>query len=199
MKITSDATQDPIELFRQWFADAEAAEPEYPNAMTLATADAEGRPSARMVLLKGLDDRGFVFYTNLTSRKGRELAENPHAALVFYWKSLTRQVRIEGAIESVSGEDADAYFASRPRLSQIGAWASKQSTPLEGRFELEKRVAKYTAKFNVGAIPRPEFWSGFRLVPARIEFWKEEAFRLHDRSLYTRADDGGWQMEKLFP
>ncbi len=199
MKITSDATQDPIELFRQWFADAEAAEPEYPNAMTLATADAEGRPSARMVLLKGLDDRGFVFYTNLTSRKGRELAENPHAALVFYWKSLTRQVRIEGAIESVSGEDADAYFASRPRLSQIGAWASKQSTPLEGRFELEKRVAKYTAKFNVGAIPRPDFWSGFRLVPARIEFWKEEAFRLHDRSLYTRAGDGGWQMEKLFP
>jgi pyridoxamine 5'-phosphate oxidase len=167
--------------------------------MTLATADAEGRPSARMVLLKGLDDRGFVFYTNLTSRKGRELAENPHAALVFYWKSLTRQVRIEGAIESVSGEDADAYFASRPRLSQIGAWASKQSTPLEGRFELEKRVAKYTAKFNVGAIPRPDFWSGFRLVPARIEFWKEEAFRLHDRSLYTRAGDGGWQMEKLFP
>lgn len=199
MKITSDATQDPIELFRQWFADAEAAEPEYPNAMTLATADAEGRPSARMVLLKGLDDRGFVFYTNLTSRKGRELAENPHAALVFYWKSLTRQVRIEGAIESVSDEDADAYFASRPRLSQIGAWASRQSTPLEGRFELEKRVAKYTAKFNVGTIPRPEFWSGFRLLPARIEFWKEEAFRLHDRSLYTRTDDGGWQMEKLFP
>ena len=199
MKITTDAAQhDPIELFRQWFADAEAAEPEYPNAMTLATADAQGRPSARMVLLKGVDARGFVFYTNLSSRKGRELAENPHAALVFYWKSLTRQVRVEGAIEAVSGAEADDYFASRPRLSQLGAWASKQSTPLEGRFELEKRVAKYTAKFNVGAIPRPEFWSGFRLVPERIEFWKEEAFRLHDRSLYSRAD-GVWRMEKLFP
>jgi pyridoxamine 5'-phosphate oxidase len=199
MKITSDATQDPIGLFREWFAEAEKAEPEYPNAMTLATADAAGRPSARMVLLKGVDEKGFVFYTNLTSHKGRDLAANPHAALVFYWKSLTRQVRVEGAVENVADAEADAYFASRPRLSQIGAWASKQSTPLEGRFELEKRVAKYTAKFNVGAIPRPEFWSGFRLVPARIEFWKEEAFRLHDRSLYTRADDGGWQMEKLFP
>ena len=199
MSVTSEHKEDPIELFNAWFADAQAAEPEYPNAMTLATADAEGRPSARMVLLKGVDEAGFVFYTNLTSRKGRDLAETPHAALFFYWKSLTRQIRIEGAIEAFADADADAYFASRPRLSQIGAWASKQSQPLDGRFELEKRVAKYTAKFNIGAIPRPEFWSGFRLVPARMEFWKEEAFRLHDRSLFTRADGGAWHMEKLFP
>lgn len=200
MQITpNDISEDPIQLFRQWYADAETAEPEYPNAMTLATADSSGRPSARMVLLKDVDERGFVFYTNLASHKGRDLAENPHAALVFYWKSLTRQVRVEGAIEAVMDDEADAYFASRPRLSQIGAWASKQSQPLEGRFELEKRVAKYTAKFNIGAIPRPEFWSGFRLVPDRIEFWKEEAFRLHDRTLFSRAGGGAWTTEKLFP
>jgi pyridoxamine 5'-phosphate oxidase len=195
MTITS---QDPITLFEQWFADAEAAEPEYPNAMTLATADAQGRPSARIVLLKDVDQRGFVFYTNLSSRKGRELAANPYAALVFFWKSLNRQIRIEGMVEAVSATEADDYFHSRPRLSQLGAWASKQSQPLEDRFQLEKRVAKYTAKFNIGAIPRPEFWSGFRLVPDRIEFWKEEAFRLHDRTLYTKAGDD-WTTEKLFP
>ncbi len=195
MTVTND---DPIVQFKQWFDEAKEAEPDNPNAMTLATADARGRPSARMVLLKDVDERGFVFYTNLTSRKGEDLAANAQAALVFYWKSLTRQVRIEGAIEAVSHQEADDYYHSRPRLSQIGAWASKQSQPLEGRFELERRVAKYTAKFNVGTIPRPEFWSGFRVVPARIEFWQEEAFRLHDRALFTKLDNG-WATEKLFP
>lgn len=196
--VMSVTSEEPIALFKQWYADAEAAETEYPNAMTLATADADGRPSARMVLLKDVDERGFVFYTNLTSHKGRDLAENPHAALVFYWKSLTRQVRVEGAVELVSDAEADEYFHSRPRLSQLGAWASKQSQPLGGRFELEKRVAKYTARYTVGSVPRPEFWSGFRLVPASIEFWKEEAFRLHDRTLYSKTADG-WSTEKLFP
>jgi len=190
--------ENPISQFKAWLADAEKSEPDNHNAMTLATADADGRPSARMVLLKDVDEGGFVFYTNLTSRKGRELVANPHAALVFHWKSLTRQVRVEGAVEAVSDQEADDYFHSRARLSQIGAWASKQSQPLEGRFELERRVAKYTAKFNIGTVPRPEFWSGFRVVPSRIEFWREEAFRLHDRTVYTRAGDD-WTTEKLFP
>ncbi len=190
--------EDPIAFFKAWLTDAEKSEPDNHNAMTLATADADGRPSARMVLLKDVDEQGFVFYTNLTSRKGGELIANPHAALVFHWKSLTRQVRVEGAVEAVSDQEADDYFHSRARLSQIGAWASKQSQPLEGRFELERRVAKYTAKFNIGTVPRPEFWSGFRVVPARIEFWQEEAFRLHDRTVYARAGDG-WTTEKLFP
>jgi len=190
--------EDPIAFFKAWLADAEKSEPDNHNAMTLATADADGRPSARMVLLKDVDEQGFVFYTNLTSHKGRELIANPHAALVFHWKSLTRQVRVEGAVEAVSDQEADDYFHSRARLSQIGAWASKQSQPLEGRFELERRVAKYTAKFNIGTVPRPEFWSGFRVKPARIEFWQEEAFRLHDRTVYSRDGDG-WTTEKLFP
>jgi len=190
--------ENPISQFKVWLADAEKSEPDNHNAMTLATVDADGRPSARMVLLKDADEGGFVFYTNLTSRKGRELVANPHAALVFHWKSLTRQVRVEGAVEAVSDQEADDYFHSRARLSQIGAWASKQSQPLEGRFELERRVAKYTAKFNIGTVPRPEFWSGFRVVPSRIEFWREEAFRLHDRTVYTRAGDD-WTTEKLFP
>ena len=190
--------EDPISLFRDWFSEAKKTEMENPNAMMLATADKGGHPSARMVLMKKVDDRGFVFYTNLTSRKALELQENPVAALVFYWKSLARQVRIEGSVEMVSDKEADAYHQSRPRLTQIGAWASKQSQPLEGRFELEKRVAKYTAKFNVRYIPRPEFWSGFRLLPGSIEFWKEEAFRLHDRRIYTRIEKG-WMMERLYP
>ena len=192
------ANEDPILLFRDWFSEAKKTEIENPNAMMLATADKGGRPSARMVLMKKVDNRGFVFYTNLTSRKALELQENPVAALVFYWKSLARQVRVEGSVEMVSDEEADAYHQSRPRLSQLGAWASKQSQTLEKRFELERRVAKYFAIFNVSKIPRPEFWSGFRLLPGSIEFWNEEAFRLHDRRLYTRVDQG-WMMERLYP
>ena len=194
----SVTTVDPIAQFKQWLADAQEAEHVNPNAMMLATSDKEGHPSARMVLMKDVDSRGFVFYTNLISRKGQELTSNPHAALVFYWKSLTRQVCVEGRIESVSARESDTYYHSRSRLSQIGAWASKQSQPLEGRFKLERRVAKYTAKFKIGTIPRPDFWSGFRLLPFAIEFWQEGAFRLHDRTLYKRTDDG-WRLEKLYP
>ena len=191
-------TDDPIAIFNEWYEEAKTAEPVNPNAVTLATADAEGRPSARMVLLKDVDADGFVFYTNLSSQKGDELAVNPHAALCFYWKDLAKQVRVQGPVSPVSVAEADAYFESRAKLSQIGAWASKQSQPLEGRMALEKRVARYTAKFNIGTVPRPEFWSGFRVAPERIEFWKEEAFRLHDRTVYTRTADG-WTTEKLYP
>jgi pyridoxamine 5'-phosphate oxidase len=151
-----------------------------------------------MVLLKGVDARGFVFYTNKTSRKAKELNANPKAALCFHWKSLRRQVRVEGAVEAVNDAEADAYFAERPRVSQLGAWASKQSRPLKGRFELEARVAKYTARFNIGSVPRPPFWSGFRLAPESIEFWEDQAFRLHMRFVFRR-DDGGWTMEELYP
>ena len=191
---------NPIDLFHQWFADAQASEPNDPNAMALATTTPDGFPSVRMVLLKDADDRGFVFYTNLTSRKGGELSSNPRAALCFHWKSLTRQVRVEGPVVPVSDEEADTYFASRAKMSQIGAWASRQSTVLEGRFELEKRIAKYTAKFNIGSVPRPEFWSGFRLTPVAIEFWQQESFRLHDRLVYRREDDTTpWSTVRLFP
>jgi len=189
---------DPIRLFADWLAEAEKSEPNDPTAMTLATATPDGRPSARMVLLKGADAAGFVFYTNLESRKGRELAANPHAALVFHWKSLRRQVRVEGPIAPVTAEEADAYFHSRARASQIGAWASEQSRPLPGRFELEKRVAVYTARHAVGTIPRPPHWSGFRLAPERIEFWQDRPFRLHDRIVYEQGD-GGWTTSRLFP
>ena len=188
----------PYALFAEWMAEAEAHEPNDPNAMALATADAEGRPSVRMVLLKGWDENGFVFYTNLESRKGRELAENPFAALCLHWKSLKRQVRAEGKIEPVSPAEADAYFASRARTSQIGAWASRQSRPLQGRFELEARIAEYTARFALGAVPRPDFWSGFRLRPERLEFWRDRPFRLHDRFCY-RHDGEQWQIEHMFP
>lgn len=196
--MTVTATKDPIAEFKAWLAEAEASEPVNPNAMALATADAKGRPSVRMVLLKGVDESGFVFYTNLESRKSLELAANAEASLCFYWKSLAKQVRIDGAIEPVSDAEADAYFASRPRSARIGAWASAQSRPMESRFDLEKRVAQFTARFNVGDIPRPEFWSGFRVVPRLIEFWEERKFRLHDRVVYHRDGDG-WTTERLYP
>ncbi len=196
---------DPFTMFSQWLTDAEKGEPNDPNAMCLATSTADGSPSARMVLLKGVDDRGFVFYTNLESRKGEELTANPKAALCFHWKSLKRQVRVEGAITLVSDAEADAYYTSRARDSRIGAWASRQSRPMEGRFELEARVAEYVAKFGLGTIPRPPFWSGFRLIPHRLEFWRDKPFRLHERIIYHRHDHGaantaaGWWTERLFP
>lgn len=191
---------DPFTMFGAWMAEAEASEPNDPNGMALATADSEGRPSVRMVLLKGYDPEGFVFYTNLESKKGGQLAANPNAALLFHWKSLRRQIRIEGPVTPVSDAEADEYFASRARQSQIGAWASDQSRPCEGRFELEKRVATYAAKFHVGTVPRPAHWSGFRLSPRYIEFWKDGAFRLHDRHVFTRADaEESWDIQRLFP
>ena len=189
---------DPLVLFAAWLAEAERAEPNDPNAMALATADAQGQPNVRMVLLKGYDQHGFVFYTNMESAKGAELAANMRAALCFHWKSLRRSVRIQGKVIPVTDAEADAYFASRPRDSQIGAWASQQSRPLETRFALEKAVASFTLKFGIGAVPRPPYWSGYRVVPVRIEFWQDKPFRLHDRSVFSRATDG-WQLEKLYP
>jgi pyridoxamine 5'-phosphate oxidase len=184
--------------FDEWLKDAQKKEPEYAEAMSLATATKGGLPSVRIVLLKALDDRGFVFYTNLTSRKGLELLENPNAALCFHWKSVKKQIRVEGTISAVDDTEADDYFASRPRSSRIGAWASKQSQPIKDSLEFEKRIAKYTSKFNIGEIPRPDFWSGFRLNPNQIEFWHERKFRLHERNVYL-ADGDKWRMEKIFP
>ncbi|HYM18952.1 MAG TPA: pyridoxamine 5'-phosphate oxidase [Micropepsaceae bacterium] len=194
------AAADPIELFKEWFADAKTHEPNDADAMTLATADAAGYPDARMVLMKGCDDRGFVFYTNLESAKAEELEANPKAALVFHWKSIRRQVRVRGLIEPVTDAEADAYFATRHKDSQIGAWASRQSRPLEGRFALEKEVARYAAKYALGHVPRPPHWSGFRLKPLSIEFWRDRPFRLHERLLYTREIlTAPWKTSRLFP
>lgn len=192
------AENDPIRRFKEWFQEAEKSEPDLPNAVALATADAAGRPSVRMVLLKDVDDRGFVFYTNFESRKGRELAANSRAALLFHWKSLHRQVRIEGPASPVSDAEADAYFATRDRGAQVGAWASEQSRVMEGRLALEKRVATFGAKFGLGKVPRPPFWSGYRVVPESIEFWSEGTFRLHERDVYGRSGDG-WKIDRLFP
>lgn len=189
---------DPLAHFALWLKEAEAKEPNDPNAVAVATATRDGHPSVRMCLLKGVDARGFVFYTNLGSRKARELDDNPHAALLFHWKSLKRQVRVEGAVERVTEAEADAYFASRARVSQIGAWASKQSQPLTGRGELEARVARMTARFGVGAVPRPEFWSGYRVLPEKIELWEDRPFRLHMRWLYEKTEQG-WRATELFP
>lgn len=191
---------DPLTLFEDWFAEAREQEINDANAMALASVGEDGMPSQRMVLLKNADADGFTFYTNYESRKGRQLLAHPKAALLFHWKSLRRQVRVEGPVEQVSAEEADAYFASRARQSQIGAWASEQSRPLESRYALEKRVAKFAAKHAVGAVPRPPHWSGFRVVPLTIEFWKDGAFRLHDRVVYSRAaPDESWQTQRLYP
>ena len=189
---------DPIAFFQEWFADARDREKSDPTAMSLATADLQGRPAVRMVLLKHADERGFVFYTNLESPKAADLRDNPRAALCFHWPVLERQVRIEGGGGPGSDAEADAYFATRPRLSQLGAWASRQTQPIAGRFVLEKAVAAVALRFPVGAVPRPPYWSGYRVAPEVIEFWHQRPFRHHDRQRFTREGEG-WRHEWLFP
>ena len=189
---------EPFALFSQWLGEAEKSEPNDPNGLALSTVDESGLPNVRMVLLKGHDERGFVFYTNFESAKGREILASRKAAMLFHWKSLRRQIRIRGDVEIVSDAEADEYYASRPRLSRIGAWASSQSRPLESKYALEKAVAEVTMKYPVGEIPRPPHWSGFRVKPVEIEFWKDGAFRLHDRIKFVR-DGEGWAKTRLYP
>ncbi|WP_210497194.1 pyridoxamine 5'-phosphate oxidase [Microvirga antarctica] len=191
-------TDEPFALFRHWMEEAKASELNDPNAMALATVDADGLPDVRMVLLNGFDEAGFVFYTNTESAKGRELLGQPKAALVLHWKSLRRQVRARGEVSIVSDAQADAYFQGRPRESRIGAWASQQSRPLESRFALEKAVALNAAKYAIGEVPRPSHWTGFRIAPAAIEFWQDKPFRLHDRIQFTKEADG-WRKVRLYP
>ncbi len=190
---------DPHALFEEWFVEAQQSEPGLPEAVALATADAAGAPSLRMVLLKGHDDRGFVFYTNSRSRKGDELAANARAALLFYWKSLRRQVRIEGWVEAVTDAEADAYFATRARESQLGAWASDQSQPMPARADFEARYQALAAQYEGAEVPRPPHWWGYRVAPERIEFWTDRAHRLHDRRLFVRDPAGGWTESLLYP
>lgn len=189
-----------MRLFAAWFAEAEKSEPALPTAMSLATVDAEGLPNTRMVLMKGYDAEGFVFYTNVDSAKGRELDATAKAALLFHWKSLNRQVRLRGLVERVADAEADAYFATRHRLAQIGAWASKQSSPLESRMAFEKAVAFYTAKYAIGTVPRPPNWTGYRLIPLIMEFWQDRPYRLHDRLEFRRAGAAApWSKTRLYP
>ncbi|PDS77741.1 pyridoxamine 5'-phosphate oxidase [Rhizobium sp. L43] len=191
---------EPFKLFAEWLKEAEASEPNDPNAVALATVDEDGLPNVRMVLLKGFDDDGFVFYTNFESQKGREILGQKKAAMCFHWKSLRRQVRLRGPVEIVTDAEADAYFQTRARGSRIGAWASKQSRPLESRFALEKAVAEYTARYAIGEIPRPAHWSGFRIRPTSIEFWKDQKFRLHDRVEFRRPlPQGEWDKVRMYP
>jgi pyridoxamine 5'-phosphate oxidase len=200
--ISGDFTEaaEPFALFAEWFAEACKAEPNDPNAMSLATVDADGLPDVRMVLMKGFDAAGFVFYSHIASQKGRELAANPKAALLFHWKSLRRQVRIRGNVSPVTSEEADAYFTTRPKQAQIGAWASKQSQPLESRFAFEQAIAKIAAKHIISEVPRPPGWSGWRIAPVRFEFWHDRPFRLHDRIEFARAATGeAWSKTRLYP